>query len=600
VELWEGAANLVLDEMFGRVVENTVVQAVEAEDTEIVRVLNGDEVVANDAVAFLVEGGIEASMYAEFDGTFEITATASGVVAGAGRLPELVITVDGVDIGTFEVTTQGDVFGDYTAQVDLEVGLHTVRFTIGNPFTDHDEGTSRAVVMNRFAFIGPIDPQTGVTAAYDAFVPCDTTGLPDRACAEQAVAAFGERAWKRPLTSDDVAWAVEFYDAALAAGEDESWSLEYAFRAILLAPEFVYHVEIDPPADTEVRALDAFEVADRLATFLWSSLPDQELIDAAADGSLLAEGGIEAQTARMLADERSMALVDSLAAQWFDINTLESFSPDPYLYPQFDIDLSRSMQTEMRMLADGFFRGTDDLHTLLLREQSWIDYRLSALYGVTFPGQDESFVLATTGRTGLLGTAGWLAAHSRADAPSAVRRGKFVLESLLCDGPAPPPPDVVDSFEPVESGGSIRQQEEALRGTPGSSCAVCHYDTGMDEIGFVLYGYDAIGMVRSVDELGYPIDPNVEIDGVAMSTPAELAQWIVDDPRLPDCIAEITLTYATGRGMRSTDTEDITVAREQFEAGGLKFAELVNAVVTSEPFRYRGTPPPPEPEEEAP
>jgi hypothetical protein len=371
------------------------------------------------------------------------------------------------------------------------------------------------------------------------------------------------------LSTDDVAWAVAFYDAALDAGETASWSLQYAFRAILLAPDFVYYVEIDPVGDETVRALDAFEVADRLATFLWSSLPDQELIDAAADGSLLAEGGIEAQTARMLADERSIALVDSLAAQWFDIDTLESFAPDPYLYPMFNVDTSRSMQTEMRLVADGFFRGTDDLRTLLLREESWIDFRLSQLYGVTFPGDDETFVLASTGRTGLLGTAGWLAAHSRADAPSAVRRGKWVLESLLCDGPAPPPADVVDSFEPVESGGSIRQQEEALRGD--AYCQGCH--ATMDPIGFVLYGYDAVGMERDVDEFGYPIDPNV--------------------------IVEITMTYATGRGMRVgpsdvEDVDDIATAREQFEAGGLRFAELVNAIVTSEPFRYRGTPPPEE------
>jgi hypothetical protein len=592
VELWEGAANQVLDEMFGRVIESETLQVVEAEDPELVRVLNGDQVVINDAVAFLAEGGIEASMYAEFDGTFEITATASGVLAGSARLPELVITVDGIDVGTFEVTTQGDVFADYTAQADLGVGIHTVRFTIANPFIDRDEGVTRAVVMDRFAFVGPIDPQTGATAAYDTFVPCDTTGQPDRACAEQAVAAFAERAWKRPLTDEDVAWAVAFYDAALATGETESWSLQYAFRAILLAPDFVYHVEIDPLGDTTVRALDAFEVADRLATFLWSSLPDQELLDAAADGSLLAEGGIEAQAARMLADPRSEALVDSLATQWFDIDTLESFAPDPYLYPQFDTDLSRSMQTELRLLADGFFRGTDDVRTLLLREESWIDQRLSSLYGVPFAGEEaESFALGATGRTGLVGTAGWLAAHSRADAPSAVRRGKWVLESLLCSAPPPPPKDVVDSFEPVESGGSIREQEEALRGE--EYCQGCHRE--MDQIGFVLYGYDAIGMVRSVDEFGYPIDPNVILGGVAMSTPAELSQWIADDPRLPDCIAEITMTYATGRGMRGADVDDIDLAREQFDAGGMRFAELVNAIVTSVPFRYRGTPPPPPP-----
>jgi hypothetical protein len=608
VELWEGAANLVLDEMFGRVIETTIVQAVEAEDPEIVLVLNGDQVVINDAVALLAEGGIEASMYAEFDGTFEITATASGVVTSSS-VPELVITVDGVDIGTFEVTTEDDVFADYTAWTDLEVGSHTVRFTIGNPLSNRDEEETRAVVIDRFAFVGPVDPQTGVTAAYDEFVPCDApagsgpAGLPDRTCAEQAVAAFGERAWKRPLTADDVAWAIGFYDAALAAGEDESWSLQYAFRAILLAPDFVYHVEIDPVGEDTVRALDAFEVADRLATFLWSSLPDQELIDRAADGTLLAEGGIEAQAARMLADPRSSALVESLATQWFDIDTLEAFAPDPYLYPQFNVDTSQSMQTELRLVADGFFRGTDDLRTLLLREESWIDDRLASIYGVTFPGEEDGFALGSTGRVGLLGTAGWLTAHSRADAPSAVRRGKWVLESLLCAGPPPPPPTVVDSFEPVEGGGSVRQQEEALRGTAGTSCPVCHHDTDMDPIGFVLYGYDAIGMLRTEDELGYPIDTNVTIDGVAMSTPAELSQWVADDPRLADCVAEITMTYATGRGMRShgaADTDDITLAREQFEAGGLQFAELVNAVVTSVPFRYRGTPPPPPPAEETP
>jgi hypothetical protein len=167
-----------------------------------------------------------------------------------------------------------------------------------------------------------------------------------------------------------------------------------------------------------------------------------------------------------------------------------------------------------------------------------------------------------------------------------------VLENLLCTRIPDPPPNAPPALDPVDGGGSIRQQEEALRSS--DYCQGCH--SSMDPIGYVLYGYDAIGAVRTEDELGYPIDTNVTIDGTDVGTPAELSAWVAQDPRLAECIAEITMTYATGRGMRmngdSPDGDDVAAAVVQFPtATDLTFAGLVSAVVTSEPFLYRGTPP---------
>jgi hypothetical protein len=583
VELWELATDSVLDEMFGRNEETTIRYGVQVEDPGVFYAGVGQPYGLTGYT--IIDGSITITQAVEFDGVFEITAMAFGRAAD-GDDPDLAIEVDNTRIGKVQIDAVAGAPALYTLTADVAAGVHTFKFLVDNPYDDGN-GTRRNITIDWVEMNGPIDPEGELTDAYLAFAGCGADEMPDLACARSSVAALGEHLWRRPLTVEEVDWATSLYDTALAAGEDESWSLQYAFKGLMMSPEFLYHVEDDVPVGEPYRALDDYEVASRLSTFLWASTPDQGLLDAASTGTLLEQGGLDAQLDRMLADDNAAALVDSLANQWFDIDVLDSFLPDPGIYPNFDDDLSIAMQEELRLQTEAFFRGEEDLSTLMLREESYINGRLADHYQVAFPGDPNTYELVNTGRVGLIGSAGWLTAHSRFDAPSAVRRGKWVLENLLCSPPPPPPPDVEGSLEIVEGGGSIRQQEMALRADP--YCQSCH--ASMDPMGYVLYGYDAIGHTRTVDELGYPIDTEVVLDGIPMSSAEELAEWVANDPRLPTCIVEKTMTWAVGRAMTSADDEAVAAVTDEFIAGGSTFRSLATAVVHSSPFLFRSAVP---------
>lgn len=580
VELWELAADEVLDEMFGRNDESTVRYHVQAEGPGVSYAGQGMPYGLYLPTGYtLLDGSLTAAVPLDFDGTFSVTILAFGRSALAIP-PELSVAVDGRVVETFTVEAELGNAAEYQVEVPVSSGVHSFTLAITNPY-DSGFGDRRAVTIDWIDVNGPLDPEGELTPAYAEFIGCGMDEDPDPACAESALTMIGERLWGRPLSAEDLAWAMSLYTTAVAAGETSSWSLQYAIKGLLLSPQFLYHLETNDPAS--VRQLDGYEVADRLATFLWASAPDAALIAAAKDGSLLAEGGVEAAVDRMFDEVQADALVDSLAAQWFDFDLLDTFVPDQMRYPEWDDEIAASMETEIRLLAADFFLGEDTLQDMLLRQEGWVDARLAEHYDVPFSGDPGVFLRMPNRRVGLLGTAGWLTAHSKTDAPSAVRRGKWILENLLCSAPPPPPPNVESMFMPVEASGSIRQQEEALRAD--DYCQSCH--AAMDPLGYVLYNYDATGADRETDELGYPIDTNVVVSGAAMSDLEDLAAWVAADPRLPRCMVEKTLTYALGRPLVIADGPTVASVTAQFEAGGLTFRALAGAIATTPAFLSR-------------
>ncbi|MEZ4235024.1 MAG: DUF1592 domain-containing protein [Myxococcota bacterium] len=372
----------------------------------------------------------------------------------------------------------------------------------------------------------------------------------------------------------------------LDAGLDRLGALRHAFKGLLVSPEFVYRFEQDPDGDG-VRTLDGYEVATRLAAFAWSSAPDEDLLDDAAAGALDTPEGVRDALGRLMADERAEALVDNLAGQWFSIRDLERTTADATLYPEFDDALRASMQLELRHLMRGFFRDGKPLVDILTAQDAYLDDRLADFYGVPLRGDDPAEVsLAGTGRVGLFGTAGWLKAHSRVDAPSAVKRGKWILENLLCSPPPPPPPNVESMVVIVPEGASVREQEEAQRSD--DYCQGCHQY--MDPLGFALWDYDAIGAWRTEDELGFPIDSETSMGGQALQGVEDVATWVATDPRLPKCVVQKSMTYALGRPLDLHDEPAIDAVTEAFVAGGETFDALATALVQTDAFRRRGAP----------
>jgi hypothetical protein len=539
---------------------------------------SGDGTVFGGTSYLLFDGTLSATLPLEGDGEFQLVVVAAGEEASGA--PVLEIEVDGAVVATEELLDRS--FRDVVVDLDLEEGLHVVTLRIANP-SAAGASPRRTVGIDRLMLTGPMRPEVGRTPVWRKLVPCAPDGDPSPACQEQVFRDFGLRAWRRPLTDDDLAWVRALADATYAAGGTADESLVAGLRGLLLAPEFLFRVEALPEAGESERALDGYEVGARLAAFLWSSTPDDELLAAAADGSLLRDDGLDAQVERMLDDPRARSLVDDLAGQWFDLRDVALVAPDAVMFPSFDEALRDSMREELALLSEAWLLGDRDLRWVVETDETWIDERLAEHYRVPFGAGDTGFVPVYTGRIGITGTAGFLTTHARPARASAVSRGKWVLENLLCDAPPPPPPTVnmMMNFEPVE--GSVREQEETLRGE--GSCQACH--ASMDAVGFSLGGFDAVGAARSTDELGWPVDTAVVLDGIALADQADLAAYVANDPRLPRCAVEQTLTFAVGRPVDDADDPVIDALTEAFVADGSTFEALAKVVVRSAPFRRR-------------
>lgn len=527
-----------------------------------------------DGVDFwLIGESVVTQIELPFAGTHEIGVL--GYAYNQGQ-PQVGLWVDDDFVATLTFTAPDPSNAQMrTAELDLSAGNHVIRL----------EQVSGFASLDRIDVTGPLDAERNYAPAFDTIATCRPEDAGD-ACVDEVLGNFLLRAWRRPHTAEAVAWARDLYQL----GFDESngtfeEGLRLAFKAILMAPEFLYREEVGASDDAELpRALDGYEVANRLSFFLWSSAPDDRLLQAAADGVLDTPGGVIGEARRMLEDPRAEALVDTFTAQWFDIDLLEGFTPDPTVYRSFDENLRASIIEEMRGLSGRFLRGEIDLEELLTSQESWLDQVLADHYRVPWAGSGWQWLsVEPAGRAGLLGTAGWQMAHSHAAGPSVVRRGKWVLGRLLCDSPPPPPPDINQDLEFVDFLGSVRFQEEQQRLV--QPCHTCHQV--MDPIGHAMGGFSAIGSDRPFDELGYRVDTAVEIDGTPISDLVELTSWVAADERLPRCVVEQTFMFALGRHAGEHDQPHLDDITDHFVNGGATFPALVSALTAHPVFRHR-------------
>jgi hypothetical protein len=294
---------------------------------------------------------------------------------------------------------------------------------------------------------------------------------------------------------------------------------------------------------------------------------------------------VAAQVQRMLTHEHASALLDNFAGQWLFIRALDDHVPDYATFPEFDDALRAAMRTETELFVREFLFGDETLDTLLTADFTFLNDRLAAHYGLPDPGSATLERVTLTGgeRRGLLTQASLLTVTSFPTRTSPVKRGKWVLEQLLCSPPDPPPPGVEGLMQEETPTGSIRERMEQHRTNP--VCASCHQQ--MDPIGFGFEGYDGVGQVRTTDQ-GFDIDTSGELpDGTTFSGPIELSALLAADERLPECMTEQLFVYALGRGPESYDDADIVQISQAFVTGGYRFRQLVELIATSEAFRFR-------------
>ncbi|MCP3102720.1 DUF1592 domain-containing protein [Myxococcus sp. K15C18031901] len=408
-------------------------------------------------------------------------------------------------------------------------------------------------------------------------------------CAREILGRFARRAWRRPVTTEEVDRLLRPLAVVKQLGDPPEVGVKLALRAVLISPHFLFRVEKDAqPASTTPHRLDPHELATRLSYFLWSSMPDEALFQAAERDKLGTPQEVEAQVRRMLADPKAQALVSNFAGQWLFTRALDTAEPDHTLYGAFNEPLRHAMRQETELVFQEFITGDHKLRDLLDASFTYLNDPLAAHYGLPRPGSGDAFqrvdLTAYPERRGVLGHGSLLTVTSNPDRTSPVQRGVWVLEQLLCSGPPPPPPNV-ENLPPAVSPDMTMKERMALHRTQ-PQCKGCHML--MDPLGLAMENYDPIGRWRLREVSGAPVDSNGDLpDGTVLAGVEAMRRFVKDDPKLPTCLAEHLMTYALGRGLSEEEQCAVSEVAAAAEASGGRLSDYLVSIALSDSFTSR-------------
>ena len=575
-----------------------------------------------DGLPYGTRGGIRIERFFPLDGEYTFR-----MILGGARSPDrhdLELLLDGERVQAFTVDGRGRGRGrgnggpapasatlafieqappDYQIKRFVPAGHHTVIATfvkktsaavedVLRPFSRSGQaGAPAQPTLASVTITGPLAAAgPGDTASRRRIFSCQPgrgpTGPQESACATEIVTTLAKRAYRRPVSDEDLQTLLPFYEAGRAEGGFEG-GIQRALERILVSPYFLFRAE-RAPARAAGRISD-LELASRLSFFLWSSIPDDELIDAAARNALSAPAELERQVKRMLADPRASALVDNFAAQWLFLRNVDAAAPDPRVFPDFDEALRRAMRRETELFVHEVLANDRSVTELLTADYTFLNERLARHYGVAgvYGDQFRRVSLAGTPRRGLLGHASLLTVTSYAHRTSPVLRGKWMLDNLLGAPPPPPPPDIPALQETnTKTGKALTMREAMEQHRANPSCASCH--ARMDPLGFALENYDAVGRWRT-QAASTAIDASGALpDGTRFEGARGLIEAIL---RRPDAFAttvtERLLTYAIGRGPEYFDAPAVRTIRRDAAAQDYRFSAIVLGIVKSVPFQMR-------------
>jgi cytochrome c551/c552 len=446
--------------------------------------------------------------------------------------------------------------------------------------------------VDRLNIEGPFN-QTGAgdTASRRKIFVCQTAAAKDDLpCARKILSTLARRAYRRPLKDSDLEEPLSFYQRRRNNNGSFDAGIESALQLILASPEFLFRFEPDPSnaaADTPYR-IDDVALASRLSFFLWSSIPDDTLLNLAAQGKLKDPAVLDQQVKRMLADPKAEALADNFAEQWLFLRNLKNSAPNLDTFPDFDDNLRQAMMQETKLFFESIQREDRSVLDLLNADYTFVNERLAKHYGIPniYGSQFRRVPVTDPARRGLLGQASILTVTSYPNRTSPVQRGKWILTNILGTPPTPPPPNVPELKENAEGSQpkSVRERMEAHRAD--AVCAGCH--KVMDPVGFALENFDAIGRWRVSDD-GAKIDPSgTHFNGAKVDGAAGLRQTLTSRPEVfVGVMTEKLLTYALGRGVEYYDMP--AVRRIVHDAGtrDFKFSSLIAGIVKSTPFQMK-------------
>lgn len=535
-------------------------------------------------------GTVSANFSVISKGNYRVVIVASGSQAGDEAV-KMKFDINGKQRQFFKVANEpGDEVKEFETQVRFaKTGDQKINVSFTNDFYKktrrNEKPQDRNLYLRSVSLEGPIGKQRGAYGKLVLGEPGDSKEQ-QRKVARKSISVFASRAYRRLAKPAEVDRLMGLYDSAIESGDAFDRALRFPMQAILVSPHFLYKIEQPVPVG-EIRELNDFELATSLSYFLWSSMPDAELFKLATKGQLKNEKVFRQQVLRMLKDRRAKAVVQNFASQWLQLRSLARMQPDAEMFPGVDAQLRKDMETETKLLVYDLIRSDAQVTDLLKADFTYLNERLAKHYGVDgIKGNNFQKVSSDkTDRQGILSHASILTLTSNPNRTSPVKRGKWIMENLLGEEPPPPDPDAMQLEDQAELTGTLRQRMEQHRANP--ACAVCH--KVMDELGFALENYDAVGKWRMQDEVG-AIDPRGELpDGTKFQGSKELQVMIRTGmrARYVRCIAEKLLIYSLGRGLEYYDECTLDKIVADLRDSDYRFSALVIAICESDPFRKR-------------
>jgi mono/diheme cytochrome c family protein len=549
-------------------------------------------------------GGITAQFLAPYEGDYEIRAVGNPAV----------FTVDGIDVDTKARThltaglhaivaanaghsfaeSEGELFGFVPGAAGT--GYSSTGTVVGGVIANGSAGGGRGGRGGRggpdITVDGPFNPTGNPvdTASRTRIFVCRAPDpAEETACASRIISNLAVKAFRRPVTERDLAPLMRFYNEGRKATTFEG-GIENATVAMLSSAKFLYRAEPPPPGGKpgSIYRLNGIELASRLSFFLWSSIPDEELLAAAEQGKLSDPKSLEHQVRRMLADPRAKTLTTNFAFEWLKIRDMDALEPDPYVYPAFNGALRTAFRTEMEMFVNSIFQEDRSVVDLLSANYTFVNERLAAHYGIENIRGDQfrRVTLTDPNRFGLLGKGAVLMVTAYPNRTSPVLRGSYILENITGTPPSPPPPNV-PAFKENKDGEkakTIREIMEEHRANP--TCNACH--GVMDPLGFSLENFDTIGSYRSMDRFTRTkIDAGGRlVDGTAVNGPTDLRNALLQHPeQFTQTFTEKLMTYALGRGIEYFDMPGIRKIVKDSRRDNYRFSSIVLGIVAAPAFQ---------------
>jgi hypothetical protein len=542
------------------------------------------------------EGEIGVTHTFPRDGQYVIRVRAFGQQAGRDPV-RMAVKIGGETVRILDVAAEEKEPDEYQVRAYVGAGEKRLAFAFLNDFLDPESADpkkrDRNLVIDSFEVCGPVDVETRTLPETHKRIIFRTPTRENKIeCAREIIEKLALKAYRRPARTEDIERLLKLVELAEQNGDRFERGVQLALQAVLVSPHFLFHVESDrklaPRENPPIVPISDYSLASRLSYFLWSSMPDDELLALAAKDALHDPRTLEAQTTRMLVDPKAHTLVENFAGQWLQLRNLKLINPDPERFPSFGENLRADMVKETELFFETLMREDRSVLEFLDADFTYLNERLAQHYGIPDVQGDYFRRVALVGdqRGGLITQASILTVTSNPTRTSPVKRGKWILEQILGTPPPPPPanvPELNDAKE-ITAASTLRERMEQHRADP--NCATCH--SKMDPLGFGLENFDAIGAWRD-REGKFAIDASGTLpSGQTFQRPKELKAILkAKEPEFVRCLTEKMLTYALGRGLEYDDKCALDLIVDSLADEDYRFSQLILGIVKSDPFQKR-------------